>query len=295
MANKWWKRYLPASALLMLAVSVEVLSQDGYRKAPGQNTDQPKSAKVAPAPRTADGKADISGVWVGGGTLGGGFGDYSEALETTKWGTEKFTWNRGPETAKARGVYRGQHVRVELDPVYHCYPPGLVRIGPPRETVGNGGSSVEILQTPGRVVIVYQYRNSIRYIYTDGREHPKHLELTWNGHSIGKWDGDTLAVDTVGLRDESWLDSAGHEHSSQLHVIERFQRVDADHLELERTLIDPIALAKPFTKKFTFRLNSKYDLNENMDGKQYDCTQFMVRKPAFGEGEGALLGIGDHP
>ena len=261
----------------------------------GQTPQKSQATGTKTIPRTPDGKPDLSGVWVGGGGLGGGFGDFSEAMELTKWGSEKFIWNRGPEAAKAAGVYRGQHVRVDQDPVYHCYPPGLVRLGPPRETVGNGGSSAEILQTPGQVIVVYQYRNAVRHIYTDGTEHPKHPQLTWNGHSIGKWDGDTLVADTVGLREESWLDSAGHEHSAQLQVVERFRRVDADHLEIERTLNDPVSLAKPFTKTVVLRLNPKYDLNENMDGKQYDCMQFMVRKPGFGEGEGGLLGIADHP
>ena len=66
-------------------------------------------------------------------------------------------------------------------------------------------------------------------------------------------------------------------------------------LEIERTLHDPIALAKPYTLRVTLRLNPTYDLNDNMDGRQYDCTQFMIRKPAFGEGEGGLLGIAEHP
>ena len=279
------KRYSLGLIICLLAFAANVIVQA---------LPKPEASGTNGMPRTSDGKLDLSGVWVGGGG-GGGFGDYSESMELTKWGKEKFNWNRGPEAAKAAGVYRGQHVRADQDPVYHCYPPGLVRLGPPRETVGNGGSSVEILQIPGQVIIVYQYRNSVHRIYTDGREHPKHLQPTWNGHSIGKWEGDTLVVDTVGLRDESWLDSAGHEHSAQLQVLERFRRVDAEHLEIERALTDPISLAKPFTKTVVLRLNPKYDLNENMDGKQYDCTQFMVRKPAFGEGEGGLLGIADHP
>ena len=99
------------------------------------------------------------------------------------------------------------------------------------------------------LIVIAERRNGVRYIYTDGREHPRTLEATWNGHSIGKWDGDTLVVDTIGLRDESWLDSDGHEHSTQLHVVERFRRATAGTLEIERTLADPIALAKPYTSR----------------------------------------------
>jgi hypothetical protein len=152
---------------------------------------------------------------------------------------------------------------------------------------------MEIIQTPTKVIIIHEYRNSIRHIYTDGRQHPNNPELTWNGHSIGKWEGDTLVVDTVGFRDESWLDTGGHEHSTELHVVERFRRVNNDTLEIERTLIDPIAIAKPFVSRTSVRLRPEIDLDENMDGRQFDCTQFMVRKPGFGEGENTLLGIGE--
>ena len=259
-----------------------------------QTAQQKPEPKAKPAPRTPDGKPDLSGVWVGG--EGPGLFGPGAPMELSKWGQEKFAWNRGPERANTPGVYGGQHQRVDYDPTYHCYPPGLVRLGPPIQVVGAFFShAIEILQTSDQVIIVYQLRNSVRRIYTDGRQHPKGLQAAWNGHSIGKWEGDTLVVDTVGLRDEAWLDEAGHEFSQKLNVVERFHRLDEKTLEIERTLNDPIALAKPYTVRVTVRLNPEFDLNDNMDGRQYDCMQFMVRKPAFGEGEGGLLGISDHP
>jgi hypothetical protein len=191
-------------------------------------------------------------------------------------------------------VYGGQHVRVEYDPIYHCYPPGLIRLGPPPDTIGQVGNAIQIVQTPGKVILIYQYKNAIRHIYTDGRDHPKPVELTWNGHSIGKWDGDALVVDTVGLRDEAWIDEGGHEHSPELHVVERIRRPAPDRLEIERTLTDPVALAKPFTTRVVARLTTDYDIDTDYnEGKQYDCSQFMMRKPAFGEGENGLLGISE--
>ncbi len=263
-----------------------------------QAAQQPGAAGAKPVPRTPDGKPDLSGTWTGGARPTGGrlAPQHSDlgTLELTEWGVGKFKWNRGPEdTPPAEGVRQGQHVRAEYDPVYHCYPLGLVRLGPPLYIIRGGsgatGVTMAIIQTPGKVIIIHQYRNSVRHIYTDGREHPKALENTWNGHSTGRWDGDTLVVDTVGLRDESWLDTGGHEHSIQMHVVERFRRVDFDTLEIERTLTDPIAFAKPFTATASLMLNPDVDLNEN--GQQYDCTQFMVRKPFFGEGENTFLGI----
>ena len=80
-----------------------------------------------------------------------------------------------------------------------------------------------------------------------------------------------------------------------MHVVERFRYVAAGSLEIERTLTDPVALAKPFTTRIVLKFSPDRDLNVNMDGRQFDCTQFMVRKPFFGEGEGGLLGIADHP
>ena len=258
-----------------------------------------QTAQAQAIPLTTDGKPDLSGTWFGGRQTTGGLfaGQHSGqgTMELTKWGRDKFNWNRAPEAANARGVYRGQHVRVDQDPVYHCYPAGLVRLGPPRDmfSVGSGSRGViEIIQTPGKVILLFQYQHEVRQIFTDGREHPKNLELTWNGHSIGRWDGETLVVDTIGIRDESWLDAGGHEHSTQLRVVERFRRVDAGTLEIERTLTDPIALAKPFTVRVVLTLTPDKDLDDNVN---YDCTQFMMRKPAFGEGAGGLMGISEPP
>ena len=166
-----------------------------------------------------------------------------------------------------------------------------MRLGPPARKNGSG-PGVEIIQSPGVVTLVYESRNAIRHIYTDGREHPRNLELTWNGHSIGRWDGDTLVVDTVGLRDESWLDSVGHEHSPELHVVERIRRVDAATLEFERTLTDPVAFEGTFADQAVLKLTPRYVWKQNMDD---DCTQYMIRKPAFGEGLGGLVGIGEPP
>ncbi len=253
-----------------------------------------QTAGAQAIPRTPDGKPDLSGTWLPGQLTGGEVADEHSGkgtMELTKWGLDKFNWNRAPEAANAPGVYRGQHVRVDQDPAYHCYPAGLVRLGPPLNII-QGRGPIEIIQTPGKVMLLFQYDHEVRQIFTDGREHPRILELTWNGHSIGRWDGDTLVVDTIGIRDESWLDQGGHEHSTELHVVERFRRVDADTLEMERTLTDPIALAKPFTIRVVLKFSPDKDLDENTG---YDCSQFMVRKPSFGEGENTLLGISEPP
>jgi len=248
----------------------------------------PLEGAAGPAPRTPDGKPDLSGTWV---KQKSGFTFVHLDLDMTDWGKERYLWNTEPVIGEGY-VEKAERARIELDPVFNCYPPGLVRLGPPTDTVGGGSGAIEITQTPGMTIVVYDARNAVRYVYTDGREHPKPLDLTWNGHSIGKWEGDTLVVDTVGLREETWLSSDGQEHSADLHVVERFRRVDMGDLEIERTLTDPKALAKPFTSRIALRLNPRYSLP--ISGNN-DCTQYMVRKPAFGKGIGGLLGISDHP
>ena len=259
------------------------------RAALGQTpaTPRPAAGETKPAPRTPDGKPDLSGTWVGGGSFGG-FGGAASPMELTPWGIDKFTWNKEPAAPMTGGPSR-----VELDPVYHCYPAGMVRLGPPLDVPGGFAPAFQITQIPGKVVIFYEFAHEVRFIYTDGRDHPKTYQPTWNGHSIGRWDGDTLVVDTIGLRDETWLDSQGHEHSTQLRVVERFQRPDLGTLEVERTLTDPVSLAKPRTIRIAVRLRPDYDIDENIDGRQNDCTGYMIRKHYFGEGD--ILGISEHP
>jgi hypothetical protein len=253
---------------------------------------------AGPAPRTPDGKPDFSGTWTGQG-LGRPL-----ALDWTNVGKDNFDWNQEPSLARGGGerpvgeeaVIGGADPRMrarrDQDPYLQCYPPGLVRLGPPINTNG-GGSGLVIIQLPDRLTLIYEQRSAVRYVYTDGRPHPKPLELTWNGHSIGRWDGDTLVVDTQGIRDEGWLDTAGNEHTDRLHVVERWRRVDFATLEVERTLTDPIVMKSPYTYKASLKLSPRYTVNN--DTRNDDCTQYMMRKPAFGEGINGVIGIFEHP
>ena len=253
---------------------------------------------AGPAPRTRDGKPDLSGTWVGEAM------SRPLAIEHTLVGQDNFDWNQEVSVARGGGerpvgeeaVIGGadprQRARRDQDPYLQCYPPGLIRLGPPINTNGGGGGLV-ILQLPDRLTLIYEQRNAVRYIYTDGRPHPQPLELTWNGHSVGRWDGDTLVVDVQGIRDEGWLDTAGNEHSDQLHVVERWRRLDSNTLEVERTLTDPIVMESPYTYNTTLRFSPRYTLRN--DTRNDDCTQYMMRKPSFGEGINGILGIFEHP
>jgi hypothetical protein len=99
--------------------------------------------------------------------------------------------------------------------------------------------------------------HSYRQIFMDGRAHPADPDPTWYGHSVAKWEGDTLVIDSVGFNDRFWFDFAGHPHTEKLHVIERYQRPDFDRLEYEIVVDDPGAYTRPFT--LYGRSNYMYD------------------------------------
>ena len=127
------------------------------------------------------------------------------------------------------------------DPLTQCLP-----IGPARG-IQAGIMPFQIVQTPSVLAILFENQRTFRIIYTDGRGHPKDLDPSWFGDSTGKWEGDTLVVDTIGLNDRSWLDTAGHEHSDQLHLVERFQKVDNNAIRWTVTFEDPKFFTEPWS------------------------------------------------
>jgi len=141
------------------------------------------------------------------------------------------------------------------DPILNCLPPGVPRIMliP---------FPMQLIQIPGEVIMLFEYDHYIRHIYLNRPEHPKELDLTWMGDSIGWWDGNTLVVDTTGLNDKTWLDQVGHPHSDALHVVERIRRVDHDTLQDDLTIDDPKAYKKPWTGRQIFKLRANWHLLE---------------------------------
>ena len=141
------------------------------------------------------------------------------------------------------------------DPVLNCLPPGVPRIllMP---------FPMQIAQLPGEVLMIFEYDHFIRAIYTDGRPHPKDLDPTWMGDSIGKWEGDSLVVDTIGFNDKTWLDMVGHPHSDALHLTERIRRPDQTTLVDDITIADPKDFTKPWTGQQIFDLKPSWHLGE---------------------------------
>jgi hypothetical protein len=145
-----------------------------------------------------------------------------------------------PMTPWAEALYKERQANhAKDDPMTRCLPTGVPR---------RDASPFKIVQTPALLLIMYEGNvHSYRQIFLDGREHSKNIDKIWWGDSIGHWEGDTLVVDTIGLNDKTWLDRAGHPHSDQLHVTERYRRSDAAHLSVQFTIDDPVAYSKPWS------------------------------------------------
>lgn len=158
----------------------------------------------------------------------------------TEWAQERF------EASKPTFGPRMVPVLETNDPVYECFPPGTPR-------VYLHPFPMEIVQTPGRVVMLFEYDHLIRQIYTDGREHRTDLAPMWMGDSTGHWEGDTLVVETVNLNDKTWVDRRGVPHSDQMRVIERIRSLEDGRLRIDVTVEDPIAFTEPWNGQRTYR------------------------------------------
>jgi len=145
---------------------------------------------------------------------------------------------------------------IANSPVAHCLPYGL----PNRYF---NARPFKIFQTPQAIIMYYEVDGAFRQIHTDGRELPVDPFPSWMGYSTGKWERDTLVVDTAGFNDKTWLDIRGHQHSEALRVRERFRRRDFGHLDIEVTVNDPIVLSKPVTVNFTVLIIPNSDILEN--------------------------------
>jgi hypothetical protein len=202
-------------------------------------------APTGPPPRTTQSKADFSGVWSPDRTF---IYDISSAL---KPGETLPLQPWAEELAKSR--------MSKDDPEANCLPAGVPRMAP---------YPWRIVQTPTHMFFLFEGNiHTYRQIFLDGRKHEDDPDPTWYGDSIGSWDGDTLVVDSIGFNDKFWFDFAGHPHTRQLHVIERYRRPDLGHLEYDVTIDDKGA----YTKEFT--IYGKSTLQPGTDLTEYICNE----------------------
>ncbi len=166
-----------------------------------------------------------------------------------------------PEYAARQAAYRAGQQRGEIEdgPSANCVPNGM-------PSIMTQPYPIEILFTPGKVTLVIEAYAQWRQIFTDGREHPEDPDLTFNGHSTGHWEGDTLVVDTVGFTTDTTI-GPGMGHSEKMRIAERFRVVDRDRLEVQTTITDAEALAKPWTRTTSYGRHRDWTLAE------YVCQQ----------------------
>ncbi len=204
-------------------------------------------AQTSPRPEAAKNTPDLSGVWTQEpGRLIRRFSAEDAPLQA--WAMEIYKANREGATDSNSNGADG------LDPEMYCLQGGVPR-------VYTAPSPIEIVQTPGRVFMIFHSQSSPspRYIYIDGQDHPDGFPTTFMGHSIGRWEGDTLVVDTINIDGDTWLDGIGTPHSDALHVVERLRRVAQDTLEIEFRFEDPKAYTKPWTGKKVFKLTHDWE------------------------------------
>jgi hypothetical protein len=217
---------------------------------------------AAPAPRGTDGKPDLSGIWqvestpreemerlfgriVAPQALGDDPGTFSKYMLDILADVPQRDSLLLPEAAN---VAKKRRASFRTDrPMANCLPAGV----PAVELLPR---PFRIVHTPKYIAMLHEGDGTFRQMHLDGRRHPTDPTPTWLGYSVGKWEGDTLIVDTQGFNGKTWLDTLGHGHSDALRVQERFHRRDFGHLDVDVTIDDPKTFTKPFTIRFTERL-----------------------------------------
>jgi hypothetical protein len=224
------------------------------------------------APRTADGKPDLNGIW--------------QAVNTANWDLQDHPAQAGLPPMGAigaippgQGVVEGSEIpyqpraaakrkenfqkRWTDDPEVKCYLPGV-----PRATYLP--YPFQIIQGTNKIAIVYGYAEANRTIHMDKtKPEPSPID-SWMGRSHGRWDGDTLIVDAAGFNGKAWLDRSGDFASDSLHVIERYTRISRDHIAYEATLEDPAVFTRPW--KIGMPLYRRLDKNAQV--LEFKCVEF---------------------
>ncbi len=187
---------------------------------------------------------DLSGVWTNSALEG------TRSYQNTMWHADPppmtpWAQERYDQAKPAFGA-RSVPVLETNDPVYACFRPGTPRIY-------LHPFPMELIQTPGRVLMLFEYDYTVRQIFTDGREHRTDLAPMWMGDSTGYWEGKTLVVETVNFNDKTWIDREGVPHSDQLRVLERIRLDEDDNLLIDVTIEDPIAFTESWTGQRRYR------------------------------------------
>jgi hypothetical protein len=205
-----------------------------------------KANLSAPAPRAAEGRPDLSGIW---------------KVDSPRYNANLLAdGTEAPMLPWAAELYKRRLATLGADrPGLYCMPHGV----PDAMTVPN--LPFKIVQMPGLTIVLYEEFHKFRQIHTDGRPLPVDPDPAWYGYSIGRWDGDTFVVETAGFKEGSWLDNNGHPHTEALRITERFRRMNFGRLTLDVTVDDPKAYSRTWTSQtLGFTLQPDTELLEHL-------------------------------
>jgi hypothetical protein len=225
----------------------------------------------APAPRASNGKPDLSGLWQVEATpfdeITRLFGPDIDALSVPGDDirtVSKYLFSIFADFKPEDVPLRPEAAQITRDrmkdfgtgnPTTHCLPAGVPF-----------GSLLpfpnKFIQTPDVIVILEEGDGGLRQIFMDGRKHTPDPQPSWMGYSVGKWDGDSLVVDTVGFNDKGWLDGSGHPHSESLKLQERYRRRDFGHMDVQVRVDDPKMYTTPFSIRYILDLVPDSDIGE---------------------------------
>ena len=254
-------------SLVAVAVSIFTTSALAQRSAPPRGSAAPRGSQRGskPIPRAADGKPDLSGIWVATGALRLMVGEEAtRAILAADAASgrpaappaEPPPYNPAAEAQRQEFLAR----RGIDDPMALCYLSGVPRIS-------FRPLPFQIVQLPAQVILLYEVHHAFRIIPTDGRPHPDDVEPSFLGDSVAHWEGGTLVVDVTSFNLKTWLSGVGTIHSEKLHVTERYTRDTYDTIRYEVTLEDPDVFTKPWHMQETFRLRP----NERL--REYECIE----------------------
>lgn len=236
-------------------------------------TSMPVMAQSSDIPRTPDGKPDFNGIW--------------QALGTAHWDLQTHASRPGPVVEMGAlaaipggiGVVQGGTIPyrpealqkklenqanwLQLDPIVKCYLPGV-----PRATYLP--YPFQIFQAPDTTLITYEFAGADRMVYMDQPDFASQVD-SWMGHNIGHWEGDTLVITVTGQMPDTWFDSAGNWHSSQLVVQERYTLMGANHIQYEATITDP----EVYTQPWTINMPLYRRLDPGMQLIEFKCVEYV--------------------
>ena len=233
-------------ALLVAALSAPASAQWLNQPTAGlPRTPDGKPNLTAPAPRAADGKPDFSGLWTKFSPK------YARNIAADLKSEEIQPWARAAVDARRESLGKdGMQIR--------CLP-----LGPAYPTAGDstGSEMVRIVQTP-QLIVMLNPDLTYRQIWMDGRTLEAQPNPSWMGYSVGRWEGDTLVVESFGFHPGTWLDRDGNTHTDKLRLTERYRRPMFGSLEVEVTFSDPEAYTRPWTVKVSAQFAADTEMLE---------------------------------